>query len=206
MVVTFDLFSAMTNSRQGGGVSFSEIAKRRMLTYSGHEIYDCWDSHNKSLQRTAQFPTTFRDLSLEALSKTYFDLGLEDSWVSHDFLYLENSVGKWPLWPDISFAIKSISKFASVGLLSNVDNSLAEKTQAYQLIDPTWSLTSERLASYKPDPAIYKSAVSIAAPLKLVHIAASARDVRGALEAGITTIRLARPGHKVDERDRKSVV
>ena len=31
-----------------------------------------------------------------------------------------------------------------------------------------------------------------------MHIAASARDVRGALEAGITTVRLTRPGHSLD--------
>ena len=32
----------------------------------------------------------------------------------------------------------------------------------------------------------------------LVHVAASARDVRGALEAGLETVRLARPGHELD--------
>jgi 2-haloacid dehalogenase len=57
-------------------------------------------------------------------------------------------------------------------------------------------LTSERLGAFKPSPAIYRRALR-AAP-GLVHVAASARDVRGALEAGIPTIRLARPGHRVD--------
>jgi 2-haloacid dehalogenase len=31
-----------------------------------------------------------------------------------------------------------------------------------------------------------------------VHVASSARDVRGALEAGIEVIRLRRPGHALD--------
>jgi 2-haloacid dehalogenase len=41
-------------------------------------------------------------------------------------------------------------------------------------------------------------AVAAVAPEPLVHVAASARDVRGALVAGITAVRLVRPGHVVD--------
>ena len=69
-------------------------------------------------------------------------------------------------------------------------------TRAYRLVDPRWVLTSQRLEAFKPAPAIYRRALR-AAP-GLVHVAASARDVRGALEAGIPTIRLARAGHRVD--------
>ncbi len=32
----------------------------------------------------------------------------------------------------------------------------------------------------------------------MVHVATSARDVRGALEAGIPVVRLRRPGHELD--------
>ena len=60
------------------------------------------------------------------------------------------------------------------------------------------ALTSQRLGAYKPNPAIYHAAVAAVFPEKLVHVAASARDVRGALEAGIATVRLARPGHALD--------
>lgn len=31
-----------------------------------------------------------------------------------------------------------------------------------------------------------------------MHVASSARDVRGALEAGIPVVRLRRPGHRLD--------
>jgi len=37
----------------------------------------------------------------------------------------------------------------------------------------------------------------IAGP-SFVHVAASARDVRGALQADVDTIRLIRPGHDID--------
>ena len=66
------------------------------------------------------------------------------------------------------------------------------------LVDPDLLLSSQRLGAFKPSPDIYTRAVDAVAPARLVHVAASARDVRGALEAGITAVRLARPGHVVD--------
>lgn len=58
-------------------------------------------------------------------------------------------------------------------------------------------ITSERLRLYKPDPALYHAARTIAGP-SFLHVAASARDVRGALEARIPCVRLVRPGHELD--------
>lgn len=198
MVVTFDLFSAMTNSRAGGSRTFAKLAESRGWEHTGQALYDRWDAHNKAGQRTARAPTTFHELSLRALKLAYVDLGLDVSRVNEDLLTLEESVGEWPLWPDIAEAVRNIAVHARVGLLSNVDDRLARTTQAFRLIEPELALTSQRLGAYKPNPKIYHAAVAAAAPEKLVHIAASARDVRGALEAGITTVRLARPGHVLD--------
>jgi 2-haloacid dehalogenase len=198
MVVTFDLFSAMTNSRAGGSRAFAELAGDRGWDCTGKALYDRWDAHNKSGQRSAKAPTTFHDLSLQALRQTYADFGLNASRVEADMLALEESVSEWPLWPDIADAVRAIAGHARIGLLSNVDDRLARRTQAFRLVEPELALTSQRLGAYKPAPEIYRAAVAAVAPERLVHVAASARDVRGALEAGITTIRLARPGHAID--------
>jgi len=58
-------------------------------------------------------------------------------------------------------------------------------------------ITSERVRQYKPNPGLYHAAHRIAGP-SFVHVAASARDVRGALQAGVDTIRLIRPRHDID--------
>ena len=83
-----------------------------------------------------------------------------------------------------------------VGLLSNVDDELFARTAAAPLVDPDVALTSQRLQAYKPHPEIYLRAREALG--ELVHVAMSARDVRGALEAGISTVRLRRPGHELD--------
>jgi 2-haloacid dehalogenase len=57
-------------------------------------------------------------------------------------------------------------------------------------------MTSQRLRAYKPGKRIYARARQRLDPM--VHVATSARDVRGALEAGCPVIRLRRPGHGLD--------
>ena len=79
-----------------------------------------------------------------------------------------------------------------VGLLSNVDDALFARTAAAPFVDPAAALTSEQLGAYKPHPEIYLRAKARLGDL--VHVPTSARDVRGALEAGIPVVRLRRPG------------
>ncbi|MDT9593430.1 hypothetical protein RDV89_10155 [Nocardioides zeae] len=199
MIVTFDLFSALTDSRRGASALLAEIARERGWAQDGEELYAAWDGHNKALQRTATPPTTFHDLSREALVRAYADLGLSGSGdVDADLARIEESVADWPLWPDVEAGVASVVRDHRVGILSNVDDALARRTRAYPLVDPDLVLTSQRLGAYKPSPELYAAAAAAAAPDRLVHVAASGRDVRGALEAGLATVRLVRDGHVVD--------
>jgi 2-haloacid dehalogenase len=86
---------------------------------------------------------------------------------------------------------------ARVGVLSNVDDAVFVRTRVAPLVDDADVLTSERLRAYEPAPDIYLRARERAGG-RLVHVATSARDVRGALAAGIGVVRLRRPGHRLD--------
>lgn len=199
VIVTFDLFSALTDSRTGAARVLAELAAERGWQQTGEELYDRWDRHNKALQRTATPPLTFHDVSLEALRQAWTDLGHDPAYAERDLARLEESVAQWPLWPDVAAGVAAVAALHRVGLLSNVDDDLARRTQAHALVDPDLVLTSQRLGAYKPNPEIYRAAAAAVAPERLVHVAASARDVRGALEAGLTTVRLVRAGHVLDD-------
>ncbi len=85
-----------------------------------------------------------------------------------------------------------------VGLLSNIDDALLARTRLASLpFAPDLVITSQRVRQYKPNPGLYHAARRIAGP-SFVHVAASARDVRGALQADVDTIRLIRPAHDTD--------
>ena len=78
-------------------------------------------------------------------------------------------------------------------MLSNVDDDVFARTRVAPLVADDDVLTSERLRAYKPHPDIYRRARERAGGA-LLHVATSARDVRGAMEAGIDVDPPAPPG------------
>jgi 2-haloacid dehalogenase len=82
-----------------------------------------------------------------------------------------------------------------LGVLSNVDDDLFARTRVAAFMDRADVLTSERLHAYKPAPELYRRALAAGVE---VHVPASARDTRGALEAGMAVVRVRRSGHSVD--------
>ncbi len=192
-VVTCDLFSALVDSRAGATAALAALDRDWPVPVE--EVYDRWDATNKSLQRDCTSWVPFAELSRQALSTTYADLGVRGS-ADEDVRRLLGSVGQWPLWPDVEQALTALRAVARVGVLSNVDDAVYAATRAAALLDPALAMTSERLQAYKPSPRLYDAARAELGPF--LHVASSARDVRGSLEAGTAVVRLVRPGHRLD--------
>lgn len=193
--VTFDLFSALLDSRTGGSAAFERITRQRGWRVAGEQVYDAWDQRNKAAQRDCATWAPWRQPATTALAGAYRALGL-DGDPAADVDVLADSMSGWPLWPDVADGLPRLADSWRVGLLSNVDDELFARTAAAGLVDPQVALTSQRLRAYKPHPQIYLRARKELGDL--VHVATSARDVRGAVEAGIPTVRLRRPGHELD--------
>ena len=195
-VITFDVFSALIDARSGGGAALDELAADRSWPVRGTDVYTRWDALNKEAQRTCRTWVPFRELSRLALAETYRQLGLPGD-ATPDTDRLLASVADWPLWPDTASGLARLAGHLTVGVLSNVDDDIFALTRVAPLVDPGHTYTSERLHAYKPAPPIYLETARRAGPA-FTHVATSARDVRGALEAGIPTIHMRRPGHHLD--------
>jgi 2-haloacid dehalogenase len=195
-LVTFDLFSALIDSRTGASRILHLISVERRWGIDGERIYDEWDRRNKASQRDEPAWIPFAEHSRRSLSATYADLGLTGPVVA-DSATLLGSVAGWPLWPGVAAGLAEIATRHRIGVLSNVDDDVFARTKVAKLVADDAVLTSERLQAYKPGPEIYRRAQERAGGA-LVHVATSARDVRGALEAGIDVIHLRRPGHELD--------
>ena len=193
-VVTFDLFSALLDSRSGGSAFFARLAAERGWREDGVALYDRWDARNKQAHRDCPGWVPYRDLAAAALTAAYDDLGVRGD-AADDVRLLLESMRDWPLWPDVGDGLAGLRPRFRIGLLSNVDDELFRSTRAAPLVDASVAFTSQRLRAYKPSPLIYRRAVENGAD---AHVAASARDVRGALEAGVPVVRLVRPGHALD--------
>jgi 2-haloacid dehalogenase len=194
-VVTFDLFSALLDSRTGSAAALARIARAHEWRISGEELYDRWDALNKRAQRDCVRWVPYADLAEQALAAAYAWYGLHAD-AHADVVTLLQSLPYWPLWPDVENGLPVLASRYRLGLLSNVDDDLFARTQAAGLVDPALALTSQRLRAYKPARRIYDEARRLLP--SMVHVATSARDVRGALEAGLPVVRLRRPGHDLD--------
>ncbi len=205
LLVTFDLFSALIDSRAGGSRALGEIAGEHGWDVDGGRLYDLWDMHNKASQREVGAGSgtwvPFAEHCRRALAAAYLDLRRAAD-ADADTEQLLATVGDWPLWPDVAEELPAIARDRRIGILSNVDDDVFARTRVAELVDAgvmdrAAVLTSERLRAYKPSPAVYHRALEVAGG-DLLHVATSARDVRGALEAGVPVVRLCRPGHALD--------
>lgn len=207
LVVTFDLFSALLDSRTGGAAVLGQLAAERGWPVDGERLYDLWDVRNKQEQAACATWVPYRDLAGRALASAYAAAGVHGADPVADLEVVLASLPEWPLWPDVAHVLPGLADRARIGLLSNVDDELFRRTAAAAFVDPALALTSERLRAYKPHGAIYRAARQAAQAqvrdqsgelTRVVHVATSGRDVRGALEAGLPVVRLRRPGHRLD--------
>jgi 2-haloacid dehalogenase len=192
--VTFDLFSALIDSRTGGSTALARIGDGRGWGPSAEAVYDDWDARNKHSQHVTAEWVPFGEHCRRALAETYRALELGGD-ADVDVIALLKSLPDWPLWPDVPNVLAELRPAHRVGVLSNVDDALFARTAVAPLVDPADVLTSERLHAYKPHPKLYLRALAAGVE---VHVPASARDTRGALEAGLAVVRVRRPGHHVD--------
>jgi 2-haloacid dehalogenase len=192
--VTFDLFSALIDSRTGGAAALARIGAGRGWRPAVEAVYDAWDARNKASQKTTVEWVPFAEHCRRALADTYRALDLAGD-PDVDVTRLLDSLPDWPLWPDVADALTTLRSDHRLGVLSNVDDDLFARTRVAPFMDPGDVLTSERLHAYKPHPQLYRRAAAAGVD---VHVPASARDTRGALEAGMAVVRVRRSGHSVD--------
>ncbi|MPZ89429.1 MAG: HAD-IA family hydrolase [Nitriliruptorales bacterium] len=192
--VTVDVFSALIDSRRGGTAALGRLGAERGWTVDPGDLYDAWDGENKRLHLTTTSYASFRTLARQAMARAQQACAV-DSDPQADADALLASMPTWPCWPDSLAGLEALSARHRVALLSNIDDDLlagAAVTSAVEI-----AITSEQARAYKPHAALYRHAEQqLGSPL--LHVASSARDVRGALEAGLAVVRLRRPGHELD--------
>ncbi|PZT70026.1 haloacid dehalogenase type II [Streptomyces sp. SW4] len=100
-----------------------------------------------------------------------------------------------PPWPDTVAGLARLAgRFPLIGL-SNAGRTALLEIGAHAGLRLHQVLSAEDARSYKPDPAVYRLAVTVAArpPERLLMVAAHAWDLRGAQALGLRTAYVARP-------------
>ncbi|MFA9430461.1 HAD-IA family hydrolase [Egicoccus sp. AB-alg2] len=192
--VTFDVYSALLDSRTGGSRALAARVRADGLAIDPEELFGRWDRRNKRLHRTTSPFASFRQLAHDAMRQVFDEVGLDGdpARATEDLLA---SMRDWPAWPDVDEGLRTVARQHRVALLSNIDDDLLAATEVCPWVEQR--ITSAQVRVYKPHAGIYRAARQRLGD-DLVHVPASARDTRGALEAGMRVVRVRRPGHHVD--------
>lgn len=100
-----------------------------------------------------------------------------------------------PPWPDTVAGLARLAeRFPLIGL-SNASRVALLGVNAHAGLRWHQALSAEDARSYKPDPAVYRLAVTVSGrpPERLLMVAAHAWDLRGAQSLGLRTAYVARP-------------
>ncbi|WP_406217123.1 haloacid dehalogenase type II [Streptomyces decoyicus] len=100
-----------------------------------------------------------------------------------------------PPWPDTVAGLARLAeRFPLIGL-SNASRTALLALNAHAGLRWHQALSAEDARTYKPDPAVYRLAVTVSGrpPERLLMVAAHAWDLRGAQGLGLRTAYVARP-------------
>lgn len=107
--------------------------------------------------------------------------------------------GRLHAWPDTAELLSRLAAHHEVVALSNADHTTLLRLCAHAGLRWHAAISTEAVASYKPDPAVYRLAIERVGrpPERILMVAAHAWDLRGARAAGMRTAFLPRPGADV---------
>jgi 2-haloalkanoic acid dehalogenase type II len=92
-------------------------------------------------------------------------------------------------WPEASGVVAELAVSNKVGVVTNCSEALGQAAANRLGVNFNVVLSAERAGYYKPDPNIYGQAIAELneTPDRILYVAGSPYDVRGAVAAGMTT-------------------
>ena len=108
---------------------------------------------------------------------------------------LAEAARRLPPWPDTVAGLARLAeRFPLIGL-SNASRTALLELNAHAGLRWHQALSAEEARTFKPDPAVYRLAVTVSGrpPERLLMVAAHAWDLRGAQRLGLRTAYVARP-------------
>lgn len=103
-------------------------------------------------------------------------------------VFLANRWGELTPWPEATDVLADLASRLKTGVVTNCSEALGQEAVSRLGIGFDVVLTAERAGYYKPDPRIYEQAIEEIgnAPERILYVASSPYDVRGAANAGMS--------------------
>ena len=191
-VLTFDCYGTLIDWETGIWKAFQRTARNDGVHLEREGVIEAYHAIEAMVEGGPFRP--YRDVLIETARRAAAECG----WaISHEEAgFLPRSLPVWPAFPDTGRALDRLSRRYRLGILSNVDEDLLEKTRLALDVDFAFWVTADRVESYKPDLAHFEAARPyIGDPAGWLHVAQSLyHDVAPANVLGVPVVWVNRKG------------
>lgn len=195
--VTFDCYGTLIDWETGIHQVFRELTRRYRLDAEPDRIFELWEPIQF---RMIQEPyRTYREILRASLLETLREVGGKDVHEMSDAGdLLAERFPAWKPFPEVPQALRRLKTLYPLGIISNIDNDLIQKTVSQIGVSFDLVVTAEDARAYKPGLAPFQKALErlSVSPRAVLHAAFGFRyDLTPARTAGLQTVFVNRSNH-----------
>jgi len=169
-VVTFDCYGTLIDWETGIWNAFREAAGHDGVTLDRDAVVSAYHAIEPRVESGPFRP--YRDVLAETARRVAAECGWTIS--KERAAFLPASLGSWPPFADTNPALERLAARLRLGILSNVDEDLLDRTRSHLAVDFDFWVTADRVESYKPDLAHFEAARPyVGDPSGWLHVAQS---------------------------------
>ncbi len=146
--MSFDCYGTLVDWETGISEAVSGICTRHGLSKTREEILALFADSEPKVQTSGEF-LDYRRVLRDVLAIMARQLGIALSGSEADAL--NDSLPRWPVFPDAVAALRTLQTRYQLAIISNVDDDLFQQTQDALGISFDAVVTSLQARSYKPD-------------------------------------------------------
>lgn len=170
-VLTFDCYGTLVDWERGILRALRPVLVSHGVSASDREVLELYAEIEPALQEGEYRP--YRDVLIDVVRRVGERCGFEPH-VDEERV-LVDSIGSWPPFSDSVDALRRLKTRYRLGIISNVDGALFERTAERLQVPLDYVVTAERAGAYKPDPRPFEVAVEVMGTTRerMLHVAQS---------------------------------
>jgi 2-haloacid dehalogenase len=201
--ITFDCYGTLVDWEAGISGFMADVLREKGATVNIPELVRIRENIDFRMVQGPYRP--YKEILRESLKETFhqFQVGYKDQ----DGDRLVESVPTWPIFKETRIALERLGLKHPLGIISNIDKDIIEKTKANIGSQFAITVTAEEAGAYKPTPAPFQIALKKLGtkPTNILHVSSGFRyDIPPARRLGFKTVWVNRksepitPGERVD--------
>lgn len=170
-VLTFDCYGTLVDWERGILRALRPVLVSHGVSASDREVLERYAETEPAVQEGEYRP--YREVLEEVVRRIGGHYGFEPD--EEEARVLVASVASWPPFSDTVSALRRLKSRYELGVISNVDVALFERTADSLQVPFDYVVTAEHARAYKPDPRPFELAVEAmgTAPGRVLHVAQS---------------------------------